>query len=207
MTPEPSGLTSPWQAFLWLAFVWLDFSWLAAEWPGALTALGLTAGRLGLSLALGLGGGAALAWLMRRSPRAEALLTPWLLTLLAVPWGLLLVALNLIPTLGVRDSTALTVAALACGVQVFALGRRRLEEARGRYLSRALWYAFGAVVAAEVLSRSDGLGARIRFFALYTEFSHLLFYLALAAALGLTFAALAAALGRLLGRTFLGRGA
>lgn len=192
MTPAPPGL---------------EFSWLAAEWPGALAALGVTAGRLGLALALGLGGGAALAGLMRASPRAEALLTPWLLTLLAVPWGLLLVALNLIPTLGVRDSTALTVAALACGVQVFALGRRRLEEPRGRVLARALWYAFGAVVAAEVLSRADGLGAKIRFFALYTEASHLLFYVLLAAVLGLAFAALAVGLNRLLARTFLGRGA
>ena len=185
----------------------LDFSWLGAEWPGAAQAVGVTVGRLGLSLALGLGGGALLAALMRRSPRAEALLTPWLLTLLAVPWVLILVAMNLIPTLGVRDSTAIIVAALACGVQIFALGRRKLEERRSTYLSRALWYAFSAVVAAELLSRADGLGARIRFFALFSEPSHLLFYLALAALVGLTFAAVVGVLARALPRTFLGRGA
>lgn len=190
----------------WLDLSWLDFSWLAAEWPGALQALGVTVGRLGLSLALGLAGGALLAGLMRRSVSAEALLTPWLLTLLAVPWVLILVAMNLIPTLGVRDGTAITVAALACGVQIFALGRRKLEERRSAYLSRALWYAFCAVVAAELLSRADGLGARIRFFALFTEPGHLLFYLALAALVGLAFAGLGRALGRLLPRTFLGRG-
>ncbi|WP_309571861.1 hypothetical protein [Deinococcus sp.] len=178
---------------------------MGAEWPGAVQAVGVTVGRLGLSLALGLVGGALLAGLMRRSLRAEALLTPWLLTLLAVPWVLILIAMNLIPSLGVRDDTAIIVAALSSGVQVFALGRRKLEERRAAYLSRALWYAFGAVVAAELLSRPDGLGARIRFFALNTEPSHLLFYLALAALVGLTFMFLGRVLGRLLPRTFLGR--
>ncbi len=196
---------SPARPFPWLDVSWLDFSWLGAEWPSAVQAVGVTVGRLGLSLALGLLGGALLAGVMRRSPRAEALLTPWLLTLLAVPWVLILVTMNLIPSLGVRDATAITIAALSSGVQVFALGRRKLEERRTAYLSRALWYAFGAVVAAELLSRTDGLGARIRFFALYTEPSHLLFYLTLAAVLGLTFLFLSRALGRALGRTFLGR--
>ncbi|GHF32688.1 ABC-type nitrate/sulfonate/bicarbonate transport system permease component [Deinococcus metalli] len=183
----------------------LDFSWLPAEWPGAVQALAVTLGRLLLSLGLGLGGGALLAAAMRFSPRAEALLTPWLLTLLAVPWVLILVALNLIPTLGVRDGTAITVAALACGVQVFALGRRKLEERRSAYLSRALWYAFTAVVASELLSRADGLGAKVRFFALYTESSHLLFYVLLAALVAGAFAGVGRVLGRLLPRTFLGR--
>ena len=183
----------------------LDFSWLPAEWPGAVEALLVTLGRLLLSLGLGLGGVVLLAAVMRRSPRIEALLTPWLLTLLAVPWVLILIALNLIPSLGVRDSTAITVAALSCGVQVFALGRRTLEERRSAYLSRALWYAFVAVVASELLSRTDGLGARVRFFALYTEVSHLLFYIVLAALVAVAFAVVGRALGRLLPRTFLGR--
>ena len=191
--------------FPWLNLSWLEFSWLGAEWPGAVQAVGVTLGRLGLSLALGLIGGALLAGLMRNSPRAEALLTPWLLMLLAIPWVLILVAMNLIPSLGVRDDTAIIIAALSSGVQIFALGRRKLEERRAAYLSRALWYAFSAVVAAELLSRADGLGARIRFFALYTEPSHLLFYLALAALVGLMFMLVGRALGRLLSRTFLGR--
>ncbi|THF88629.1 hypothetical protein E7T09_05420 [Deinococcus sp. KSM4-11] len=183
----------------------LDFSWLPAEWPGAQQALVITLGRLLLSLGLGLGGGALLAGVMRRSPRVEAVMTPWLLTLLAIPWVLILIAMNLIPSLGVRGGTAITVAALSSGVQVFALGRRTLEERRSAYLSRALWYAFVAVVASELLSRADGLGAKVRFFALYTEYSHLLFYVVLAALVALGFAAVGRLLGHLLPRTFLGR--
>ena len=182
-----------------------DFSWLPAEWPGAEQALVITLGRLLLSLGLGLGGGALLAGLMRRSPRVEAVMTPWLLTLLAIPWVLILIAMNLIPSLGVRGGTAITVAALSCGVQVFALGRRTLEERRSAYMSRALWYAFVAIVASELLSRADGLGAKVRFFALYTEYSHLLFYVVLAALVALGFAAVGRLLGHLLPRTFLGR--
>lgn len=184
----------------------LDFSWLAAEWPLALDATRVTLARLGLALALGLSGGALLAWIMRRSLRAEALLTPTLLILQAVPWGLLLVSMNLIPSLGVRDGTAVTVAALAAGVQVFTLGRRRLDESRPVILRRALWYAFTAIVASEVLARTDGLGARLRFFTLNTDAAHLLFYGALSGALIVAFALLARALRGLLGRTFLGRG-
>ncbi|WP_418514362.1 hypothetical protein [Deinococcus sp. RM] len=184
----------------------LEFSWLGAEWPAALDAARVTLTRLALALGLGLGGGTLLAWTMRRSLRAEALLTPTLLILQAIPWGLLLVALNLIPSLGVRDSTAVGVAALAAGVQVFTLGRRRLEEARPAVLRRALWYAFSAIVASEVLARTDGLGAKLRFFSLNTEPAHLLFYGALCAALVLAFAGLARAARGLLGRTFLGRG-
>ena len=108
----------------------LDFSWLPAEWPGAVQALLVTLGRLLLSLGLGLGGGALLAAVMRRSPRIEAFLTPWLLTLLAVPWVLILISLNLIPSLGVRDGTAITVAAiaaLASGAKQLAV---RLASAR-----------------------------------------------------------------------------
>lgn len=184
----------------------LDFSWLGAEWPLALDAARVTLTRLALALALGVGGGTLLAWTMRRSLRAEALLTPTLLILQAVPWGLLLIAMNLIPSLGVRDSTAVTVAALAAGVQVFTLGRRRLEDARPAVLRRALWYAFTAIVASEVLARTDGLGAKLRFFSLNTEPAHLLFYGALCGALVLAFALLARAAQGLLGRTFLGRG-
>lgn len=54
----------------------LDFSWLGAEWPAALDAARVTLTRLALALGLGLGGGTLLAWTMRRSLRAEALLTP-----------------------------------------------------------------------------------------------------------------------------------
>lgn len=182
-------------------------AWFPAEWPNALSALGLTAGRLGLAAALGVLVGGGLAWLMRRSARLEATLTPWLLTLLAVPWALVLVTLNLVPSLGVRPWTAVTVAALAAAVQVFALGRRILEERRETYLNRALWYAFTAVVASELLARPDGLGGKIRFYALYTQYPQLVFYALLALALWAAFALLGVGLRRSLPRTFLGRGA
>ncbi|WP_216326804.1 hypothetical protein [Deinococcus aestuarii] len=185
----------------------VDLGWLAGERGLMLETLGVTAGRLGIALGAGLLIGTALAALMRSSPRVEAWLTPWVLALLAVPWVLILVAMNLIPTLGVRESTGLGIAALATAVQVFALGRRKLEERREAYLRRALWYGFTAVMAAELLARGDGLGARIRFYALFTQFDHLAAYVLLAAGLWLAFALLGRVLLRVLGRSFLGRGA
>lgn len=185
----------------------MNTSWLVTEWPSALGAFGITAGRLGLAVGLGFGVGTLLAWVMRRSPRSEALLTPWLLTLLAIPWALILVTMNLVPTLGVRSGTAVTVAALAAAVQVFALGRRKLEDRRDTYLSRALTYAFTAIVASELLARSDGLGGKIRFYALFTQYPQLLLYVALALLLWGLFMLAGTALKRALGRTFLGRGA
>lgn len=186
---------------------WLNLAWLRAEWPAAVTAFAVTSGRLLLALALGFGLGAGLAALMRRSPRSEAALTPWLLGLLAVPWALILVTLNLIPTLGVRDGTAVTVAALAAAVQIFALGRRKLEEQREAYLQRALTYAFTAIVASELLARSDGLGGKIRFYTLFTQYPQLLLYLTLALLLWGLFTLAGRALKKGLGRTFLGRSA
>ena len=185
----------------------LDLRWLPDEMGGLLETLGVTAGRLALSLGLGLLIGTALAALMRSSRRAEAALTPWLLLLLAIPWLLILISMNVVPGLGVRESTGVGVAALACAVQVFALGRRKLEEKRETYLRRALWYGFAAITASELLARSDGLGAQIRFYILFTQYDHLLLYVLAAALLW----AASYLLGRLLvaamGRTFLGRGA
>ncbi|GAA5533744.1 hypothetical protein [Deinococcus aluminii] len=185
----------------------VNLGWLADERGVMVQTLGVTAARLGLALGLGLVAGMLLAALMRSSPRVEAWLTPWVLALLAVPWVLILVALNLIPTLGVRETTGIGVAALATAVQVFALGRRKLEERREAYLRRALWYGFLAVMAGELLARTDGLGAKIRFYALFTQFDHLAAYLLLAGLLWLAFALLGRVLLALLGRSFLGRGA
>ncbi|GMA15711.1 hypothetical protein E5F05_06025 [Deinococcus metallilatus] len=185
----------------------VNLGWLADERGVMVQTLGVTAARLGLALGLGLAAGTLLAALMRSSPRVEAWLTPWVLALLAVPWVLILVALNLIPTLGVRETTGIGVAALATAVQVFALGRRKLEERREAYLRRALWYGFLAVMAGELLARTDGLGAKIRFYALFTQFDHLAAYLLLAGLLWLAFALLGRVLLAVLGRSFLGRGA
>lgn len=185
----------------------VDLGWLADERGVMLETLGVTVARLGVALGAGLLLGTALAALMRSSPRVEAWLTPWVLALLAVPWVLILVAMNLIPTLGVRESSGLGVAALATAVQVFALGRRKLEERREVYLRRALWYGFTAVMAGELLARTDGLGAKIRFYALFTQFDHLAAYVLLTVGLWLAFAGLGRVLLRVLGRSFLGRGA
>lgn len=183
-----------------------DLRWLPGEMGSLLETLGVTAGRLALSLGLGLLIGTALAALMRSSRRAESVLTPWLLLLLAIPWLLILISMNVVPGLGVRESTGVGVAALSCAVQVFALGRRKLEEKRETYLRRALWYGFAAITASELLARSDGLGAKIRFYILFTQYDHLLLYVLAAALLW----AVSYLLGRLLvaamGRTFLGRG-
>ncbi len=184
----------------------MNLAWLADELPSALQALGATVGRLSEALILGVGIGGVLAWLMRRSERTEALLTPFLLMALAVPWLLVLVAINLIPSLGIRDGTAIGIAATACAVQIFALGRSKLEEARSLYLYRALWYCFGAVIVSELLARGDGLGAKLRFFALYTDYPHLFLYIFLIIAFWIGFSLLARLLTRQLGRTFLGRG-
>lgn len=167
----------------------LDLRWLPGEMGGLLETLGVTAGRLALSLGLGLLIGTALAALMRSSRRAESVLTPWLLLL------------------GVRESTGVGVAALACAVQVFALGRRKLEEKRETYLQRALWYGFAAITASELLAHSDGLGAKIRFYILFTQYDHLLLYVPAAALLWAASYLLGRLLVAALGRTFLGRGA
>lgn len=178
---------------------WPD--WLQAEWPGLLTALGVTLTRLGLTLLCGLALGLGAALLMRVSTRLEGALTPWVLAVGALPWLLIMVTVNMVPNLGLRENGALLLSALALATPLFSLGRRRLEVARAGLLRRALWSGCAAVMAGELLSRTDGVGAMIRYYALFTRPERLALYLGAALLIVLGYAALARLLERLLRTT------
>lgn len=176
-------------------------SWLAAGWPDLLAALAASLTRLGLGVGFGLLLGLGLAALMRAGNRMEALLTPWVLALSAVPWLLIMLTLNMVPNLGLSEPNAALLAALATAMPLWSLGRHRLEQPRASYLRRALWSGFAAVMAGELLSRSDGIGAKIRFFALFTQYDRLALYIGVALLLALGFALLARGLAVALRRT------
>jgi ABC-type nitrate/sulfonate/bicarbonate transport system permease component len=172
--------------------------WLQSEWPNLLSALGATGLRLALTLLLGLGLGLGGAALMRISPMAEARLTGLVLGLSAIPWLLIMVTLNMVPSVGLRDWTAILLSALATAVPLLSLGRRRLEQSRASFLRRGLWSGFTAVVVSELLSRTDGLGAMIRYYALFTRYERLALYIGCALLVFVLYALLARLLERLL---------
>ncbi|PYE53275.1 hypothetical protein [Deinococcus yavapaiensis] len=172
-------------ALLLLAFYRSELQWVWEERQEILGAVRATTVRLASVIVIGLIVGVSLARLMRVSRRIEAKATPWVLAFLSVPWLLLMVAINLIPSLGLDETAATGLAVAAFAVQIWALGRRKLEDSREVYVRRAFSYAFVAVMAGELLARTDGLGAQVRFFTLFSRFEHVLLYAALLAVLSM----------------------
>ncbi|MCX7784323.1 MAG: hypothetical protein N2318_11860 [Meiothermus sp.] len=167
----------------WLAAALLLAAWLAREWLAAHGALGLE--HLGYSLSrwlppmlLGALLGAGLGWAMRRWAGLEAWLTPWLLSLLALPWLLIIPAVNIIPYLGLDERVLFGLVLLVQSVHLAsALGRRKLpEQSRAAQLRRGFRLGWAVVVIGELFSRKSGLGAEFRFYTLYFSPEHLLFF-------------------------------
>jgi len=135
----------------------------------ALFHLWISLGRFLPPLLLGLFLGLALAWLIRRRPVVETWLTPWLLSLQALPWLLIIPAVNIIPYIALDDRTIFLLITLILVIHLgSALGfRKQPDRSRSERVRYGFELALAALLIAELFSRKSGVGAELRFYALY----------------------------------------
>ncbi|MBO1436575.1 hypothetical protein [Meiothermus sp. CFH 77666] len=161
--------------------VWWARDWLLAYGARGLAHLGFTLMRWLPPMLLGSMLGYGLGWAMRRWGGLEAWLTPWLLSLLALPWLLIIPAVNIIPYLGLDERVLFILVSLVQGVFLAsALGRHKLPEAtRAAQVRRGFRLGLLVVLVGELFSRKTGLGAEFRFYTLYFSPENLLFFVTL----------------------------
>jgi hypothetical protein len=181
----------------WMLWVLLLLSLGLLAWPGqdfllanggkGLEHLGFSISRWLPPMLLGSGLGCSLGWAMRRYGGLEAWLTPWLLSLLALPWLLIIPAVNIIPYLGLDERVLFfMVTAIQTVYLSAAIGRRKLpDQTRIGLVQRGFRLGLLVVLIGELFSRKAGLGAEVRFYTLYFNLEFLLFFSVLVLALWL----------------------
>ena len=146
-----------------------EIAWIQAEWNGAMGHLRISLARLAEALVLAVVVVAPLSFAIRRVPRLEATITPLMLTLLAVPWVLLSAALNMMIHLRLDGGQMVLLAAV--GGSAWFLGA--LAPRQQSLLARCGRVRYGVrtivlmLIAAEMVSLTQGLGSQIRFYTLY----------------------------------------
>ncbi len=177
-----------WMLWLFLPLgilAWLGRDFLMANWGKGLEHLGFSLSRWLPPMLLGSGLGYSVGWAMRRFGGLEAWLTPWLLSLLALPWLLIIPAVNIIPYLGLDERVLFFLVALVQTIYLSAaIGRSKLpDQTRTALVQRGFRLGLLVVLLGELFSRKTGLGAEFRFYALYFSTEHLLFFSVLILAL------------------------
>ncbi|MEZ4632935.1 MAG: hypothetical protein R2880_19855 [Deinococcales bacterium] len=119
--------------------------------------------------------GLALGLLIRHIKAIEALLSPWLLSALALPWLVMILLINMISPLSKGISLWLGIAG---SLTAIAYGFRPLANAKILKSAFLTGYRllFFAILIAEMLGSDNGIGAQIRFFFLFWNPGRLVAY-------------------------------
>lgn len=180
--PPLGGLVRSALGLAFLAVGGLVLAYYEGTLEKALFHLGVSLGRLVPPLLLGVSLGLVLAFLIRRSLAVEAMLTPWLLFLQSLPWLLIIPAVNIVPYIGLDERIIFLLIVLILIVYLgSALGpRKQPDRRRAERVKQGFNLAFFALFVAELFSRTSGVGAEFRFYALYFTPIQLMVYAALA---------------------------
>lgn len=156
--------------------------WLGYSLGDAIHHLSVTLSRLIPPVIIGGVLGLGLSAMMRRNPHIESTLTPWLLSLLAIPWLLVIPAVNIIPYVGLSETTILVLATLILTIKVAAAYGRSKQptQARGQLLRQGVRLVLATVLVAELFSRTNGVGSQLRYYALFWNPPHFVLYVVLA---------------------------